>query len=85
MKILGLFLGLNRFYDRTWWQKAYSSCRVFVPFYSNSKLDGQLPLKLIHLKHGGELASPTNDINLTAALAVIVLIYYVVADLQRKN
>ena len=40
-----------------------------------ANLMGQLPLRLIHLKQG-ELASPTNDINLTAALAVLVLLYY---------
>ena len=42
-----------------------------------ANLMGQLPLRIIHLKSGGELASPTNDINVTAALAIIVLIYYV--------
>ncbi len=47
-------------------------------------LMGQIPWKLYHLRHG-EIASPTNDINLTAALAVIVLIYYVVAGLMKKK
>ena len=46
---------------------------------------GQLPLRLIHLKHGGELASPTNDINLTASMAVIVLIYYVTMGIKAKG
>lgn len=54
-------------------------------FIVTANLMGQLPLSLIHLKHGGELASPTNDINLTAALAVIVLIYYVVAGFAKKK
>ena len=49
-----------------------------------ANLMGQLPLRIIHLKHG-ELASPTNDINLTAALAIIVLIYYIVAGLIAKK
>lgn len=53
-------------------------------FIITANLMGQLPLKLIHLKHG-ELASATNDINLTAALAVIVLIYYVFAGFKKKK
>lgn len=54
-------------------------------FIVTANLMGQLPLKLIHLKHGGELASPTNDINMTAAMAIIVLIYYVIAGLIKKK
>jgi len=49
-----------------------------------ANLMGQLPLRLIHLKTG-ELASPTNDINLTAALAVIVLIYYLFQGFKEKG
>lgn len=49
-----------------------------------ANLMGQLPLRLIHLK-SGELASPTNDINLTAALAVIVLIYYLFQGFKEKG
>lgn len=49
-----------------------------------ANLMGQLPLRLIHLKQG-ELASPTNDINLTAALAVIVLIYYLFQGFKEKG
>ena len=49
-----------------------------------ANLMGQLPWHLIHLK-SGELASPTNDINLTAALAIIVLIYYVSAGIKKKK
>ena len=45
---------------------------------------GQLPLKIFELKHG-EIASPTNDINLTGALAIIVLVYYVTAGLIKKK
>ena len=45
---------------------------------------GQLPLKMIELKQG-EIASPTNDINLTAGLAVIVLVYYVIAGIIKKK
>ena len=49
-----------------------------------ANLMGQLPLRLIHLKNG-ELASPTNDLNLTAALAVIVLIYYIFQGFREKG
>ena len=45
---------------------------------------GQLPLRMIELKTG-EMASPTNDINLTAALAIIVLVYYVGAGFMKKK
>jgi len=53
-------------------------------FIVTANLMGQLPLRLIHLKHG-ELASPTNDINLTAAMAILVLIYYVAAGFKKKK
>lgn len=53
-------------------------------FIVTANLMGQLPLSLIHLKHG-ELASATNDINMTAAMAVIVLIYYVCAGFKKKK
>lgn len=53
-------------------------------FIVTANLMGQLPLRLIHLKHG-ELASATNDINMTAALAVIVLIYYVFVGFKKKK
>lgn len=65
--------------------------RQHVPFVASlflfiltANLMGQLPLRVIHLKHG-ELASPTNDINLTAALAILVLIYYIAAGLKAKK
>ena len=53
-------------------------------FIITANLMGQLPLKMLELKHG-EFASPTNDINMTAALAVIVLVYYVAAGLIKKK
>ena len=49
-----------------------------------SNLCGQLPWKLIHLP-SGEFASPTNDINLTGALALIVLVYYTVVGITKKG
>lgn len=53
-------------------------------FIITSNLIGQLPWKLFHLGQG-ELASPTNDINVTAALAVIVLIYYIGSGVAKKG
>lgn len=53
-------------------------------FILTANLMGQLPLRLIHLKNG-ELASPTNDINLTAALAIIVLLYYLFQGFKAKG
>lgn len=53
-------------------------------FIITANLMGQLPLSLIHLKQG-QFASPTNDINLTAAMAIIVLIYYVSAGFKKKK
>ena len=53
-------------------------------FILTANLMGQLPLRIIHIKQG-ELASPTNDINLTAAMAVIVLIYYVFQGIKSKG
>lgn len=53
-------------------------------FVLASNLIGQLPWKLYHLKEG-EFASPTNDINVTASLAIIVLIYYIGAGIAKKG
>lgn len=49
-----------------------------------ANLMGQIPMRLIHLK-AGELASPTNDINMTAALAIIVLFYYLIVGIKKKG
>ncbi len=54
---------------------------LFILF---ANLMGQLPLRLIHLKQG-EFASPTNDINMTAAMAVIVLVYYLYQGFRTKG
>ena len=53
-------------------------------FIITANLMGQLPLGLIQLKTG-EIASATNDINTTGALAIIVLIYYVCAGIAKKK
>ncbi len=43
-----------------------------------------LPLNMIHLKDG-EFASPTNDLNTTVALALLVSIYYFGAGIWKKG
>ncbi len=53
-------------------------------FILTANLAGQLPWHLIHLKTG-ELAAPTNDINLTAAMAIVVSIYYIYYGVKRKG
>lgn len=53
-------------------------------FIVTANLMGQIPWKVVELKQG-EIASPTNDINVTAAMAVIVLVYYICAGLSKKK
>ena len=55
-----------------------------------SNLIGQVPWKIlnfipfVHATHG-EFASPTNDINVTAALAIFVLCYYLISGIRVKG
>lgn len=53
-------------------------------FIITGNMIGQLPWKIFHLPQG-EFASPTNDINVTAALAVFVLFYYILAGVREKG
>lgn len=53
-------------------------------FIVTANLMGQIPWKIYHLKQG-ELASPTNDINMTAGMAILVLIYYVYQGVRAKG
>lgn len=53
-------------------------------FILTANLAGQLPWHLIHLKTG-ELNAPTNDINLTAAMAIVVSIYYIYYGVKKKG
>ena len=53
-------------------------------FILTANLLGQLPWKLIHLQTG-ELASPNNDINMTAAMALVVSIYYIFFGVKKKG
>ena len=64
-------------------QKHIAIILTLFMFILTANLVGQLPLKLIHLTTG-ELASPNNDINMTAAMAIVVSIYYIFYGV-RKN
>lgn len=64
-------------------QKHIALVLTLFMFILTANLAGQLPLRLIHLSHG-ELASPNNDINMTAAMAIVVSIYYIYYGI-RKN
>ncbi len=53
-------------------------------FILTANLIGQLPLRLAHLPEA-ELASPTNDLNLTAALAILATIFYICSGIKKKG
>ncbi len=66
--------------------------RKHVPFVASlflfillANLMGQVPTRVFEMKYGVEFASPTNDLNVTAVLAVIVLIYYLCVGLSKKK
>ena len=52
-------------------------------FILSANLVGQLPLRLIHLPHG-ELASPNNDINMTAAMAILLMPVHVLGKITGR-
>ena len=83
-KILGFFVGLTTsMIGKTGKQHVPLIATLFL-FILTANLMGQLPWRLYHLKHG-EFASPTNDINLTAAMAILVLVYYVYQGIRAKG
>ena len=65
-------------------QKHIAILLTLFLFILTANLVGQLPWKLIHL-HTGELASPNNDINMTAAMAIVVSIYYIFYGVQKHK
>lgn len=65
-------------------QKHIAIILTLFMFILTANLVGQLPLKLIHLANG-ELASPNNDINMTAAMAIVVSIYYIFYGVKRNG
>lgn len=82
--ILGYFDNLIKSMINKDGEKHFPLIASLFLFIVTANLMGQLPLKMLELKHG-EFASPTNDINMTAGLAIIVLIYYVSAGLMKKK
>lgn len=82
--IMGVFWGLTESMIVHDGKKHVPLAASLFLFIVTANLMGQLPLRLIHLKQG-ELASPTNDINLTAAMAIIVLAYYTFAGIKQKG
>lgn len=65
-------------------QKHIAIILTLFMFILTANLFGQLPLKLIHLS-SGELASPNNDINMTAAMAIVVSVYYVFLGIKKNG
>lgn len=65
-------------------QKHIAIILTLFMFILTANLVGQFPWKLIHLTHG-ELASPNNDINMTAAMAIVVSIYYIFYGVKRNG
>jgi len=83
--IIGFFIGLtDTIIGPKKGKKHIPLLATLFLFIVVANLSGQLPWKLCHLSRG-ELASPTNDINLTAAMAIIVLVYYVFHGLKEKK
>lgn len=81
--IVTIFLGMTKGMGKNAKRHSVLLMTLFL-FIITANLIGQLPWRLIHLPHG-ELASPTNDINVTAALAIIVLIYYITQGIIAKG
>lgn len=65
-------------------QKHIAIILTLFMFILTANLFGQLPLRLIHLS-SGEFASPNNDINMTAAMAIVVSIYYIYYGIKKNG
>ena len=65
-------------------QKHIAIILTLFMFILTANLFGQLPLRLIHLS-SGEFASPNNDINMTAAMAIVVSIYYIYYGVKKNG
>lgn len=65
-------------------QKHIAIILTLFMFILTANLVGQLPFKLIHLTNG-EFASPNNDINMTAAMAIVVSLYYIYYGVQKNG
>ena len=65
-------------------QKHIAIILTLFMFILTANLVGQLPLRLIHLATG-EFASPNNDINMTAAMSIVVSIYYIFFGVKKNG
>ncbi len=82
--ILGVFVNLTDSMIGKNGRKHVPLLASLFLFILTANLLGQLPWRLYHLK-AGELASPTNDINMTAAMAIMVLVYYIYQGVKIKG
>ncbi len=82
-KIVTLFVGMTSNLGKNQGSSALVLMCIFLLILTSNLL-GQVPLKIIHLPEG-EFASPNNDLNTTAALAVFVLIYYIYKGIKAKG
>lgn len=82
--IMGYFMGLTDNMGEEGKKHVPLLATLFL-FIISANLIGQLPWRLYHIKSGGEFASPTNDLNMTAAMAIIVVIYYIGAGVMKKG
>ncbi len=82
--ILGVFVNLTDSMIGKNGRKHVPLLASLFLFILTANLLGQLPWRLYHLKTG-ELASPTNDINMTAAMAIMVLVYYIYQGVKVKG
>lgn len=83
-KIMEMFWGLTDSMIQRNGRKHVPLLASLFLFILTANLCGQIPWKLYHLKMG-ELASPTNDVNLTAAMGLLVLFYYVYQGFKVKK
>ncbi len=81
--IVTVFIGLTKNLGKEQGSSALVLMCLFLLIIT-SNLIGQFPFKLIHLTQG-EFASPTNDLNTTAALAIFVLVYYIYKGVKSKG
>lgn len=82
--ILGFFWGMSDSLMGKEGRKHIPLIASLFLFIIVANLMGQIPFSILQLKNG-ELASPTNDINMTASMAVIVLVYYVAVGFKKKK
>lgn len=82
--VLGAFVGLTDSMIGKKGRKHIPLLATLFLFILTANLIGQLPWRLYHLKTG-EFASPTNDLNMTAAMAIMVLVYYVYQGVKLKG